>query len=93
MCLDGSPVGYYIRRGTGDGASKHILYLQGGGWCFTLEDCYKRSMTDLGSSRNWPEFLEMDGFLSDDPYVNRDFNTWTFVVLKYCDGGSFSGDQ
>ncbi len=93
MCLDGSPSGYYIRKGTGEGAKKYILYLKGGGWCFDLEDCYKRSKSDLGSSKKWPESIQKSGFLSDDPLMNPDFYTWTVVVLKYCDGASFAGDQ
>jgi len=33
-CLDGSPASYYHARATnGDGASKWLLYMQGGGWC------------------------------------------------------------
>ena len=40
VCLDGSPSGYYFKMAT-DPASAHlwIVHHQGGGWCFSLEDC------------------------------------------------------
>ena len=93
MCLDGSPPGYYIREGTGSGADKWILHQEGGGWCFTTEDCYNRSKTDLGSSKGWPPSVSTSGigFLSDDKDVNPDFYSWTAVYMKYCDGASFAG--
>ena len=93
MCIDGSPPGYYISRGTGSGAMKYILHFEGGGWCPTLEDCFKRSRGKLGSSLHWPETLELDGKFSDDDTVNPDLYNWNVVYLGYCDGGSFAGDR
>jgi len=55
LCLDGSPGAYYISR-DGD-PSKIYLEFQGGGWCgakdlpSTIESCYARSKTVLGSSK------------------------------------------
>ena len=33
---------YYHRAGTGDGASKWLLYYEGGGWCSNTQECYDR---------------------------------------------------
>jgi hypothetical protein len=33
VCLDGSPAGYYYREGWGEGATKFLLFYEGGGWC------------------------------------------------------------
>ena len=93
MCLDGSAPGYYIREGNGEGASKWILHLEGGGWCASERDCLDRSKTDGGSSTFWPPTQEFGGFLSDDAAVNPDFYNWTMVYLGYCDGMSFAGDR
>ena len=93
MCLDGSPPGYYMRRGTGSGARKYILHLEGGAWCPTLENCLERSKTYLGSSKSWPETLDLRGIFTDEATVNTDLYNWNAVFLAYCDGGSFAGDR
>lgn len=93
MCLDGSAPGYYIREGSGEGAGKWILHLEGGGWCGTKRDCLDRSKTALGSSTFWPPTQEFHGFLSDNATVNPDFYNWTMIYLMYCDGMSFTGDR
>lgn len=93
MCLDGSPPGYYMRAGSGNGTNKWVLHLMGGGWCTTLADCYNRSFTIFGSSKEWPESYELFGIFSDKPAVNPDFYNWNVVFMMYCDGGSFAGDK
>lgn len=35
-CLDGSPPGFYWEAGTGADANKWVVFLNGGGWCYTL---------------------------------------------------------
>ncbi|XP_011405404.1 PREDICTED: pectin acetylesterase 5-like [Amphimedon queenslandica] len=95
LCLDGSPPGYYIRKGFGSGVNKWILHLQGGGWCYDKDDCLKWSKTDLGSSKNWPQkapytYLN-SGLLSYLKTKNPDFYEWNVVHVQYCDGASYSG--
>jgi hypothetical protein len=58
-CLDGSPSLLYVHEG---GDPKNILiFFLGGGMCGgdtlegTLENCYQRSQTDLGTSTLWPD--------------------------------------
>lgn len=41
---------YYHRAGWGEGAKKWLIYYEGGGWCANKEECYDRSLTELGSS-------------------------------------------
>ena len=93
MCIDGSPPGFLFRSGSGSGSDKWIVHLMGGGWCSNSADCYNRSSTIYGSSKEWPESYELFGFLSDDEAVNPDFHNWNVAFLMYCDGGSFAGDQ
>ena len=93
MCLDGSAPGYYIRYGSGEGETKWILHLEGGGWCANEGDCLNRSKTALGSSTFWPATVEFHGFLSDNATVNPDFYNWNMVFLMYCDGSSFAGNR
>ena len=64
-CLDGSPSALYISEGDSD----HILvYFEGGGMCSgltlqaTIEDCWKRAQTKLGSSKAYPEEISLEDF-------------------------------
>ncbi|XP_066301633.1 uncharacterized protein [Branchiostoma lanceolatum] len=93
VCLDGSPPGYYLRRGTGKGTKNWIIYLEGGGWCWDIPDCYRRSHTDYGSSKYFKWSFGFDGFLSNSPSVNPNFYNWNMAMLKYCDGASFTGNR
>ena len=61
-CLDGSPPGYFLRaqRAGSPNASKWIVHMQGGGWCWDTDEranhgrsCHDRAKTGLGSSRGW----------------------------------------
>ncbi|CAI5995475.1 unnamed protein product, partial [Closterium sp. NIES-64] len=54
-CLDGSPPGYYFRPGTGSGKSMWHIYLPHGGWCFSPDQCLRRSKAYLGSSTFYPQ--------------------------------------
>ena len=51
-CLDGSPPAYYVREASSpEDRKKFVIYFQGGGWCYTLEECMERSKTPIGSSK------------------------------------------
>ena len=54
-----------------------------GGWCYTLEECYERSLTTLGSSTKYPSALNSSGALGNDPSVNPYFYEWNAVYLPY----------
>ena len=63
LCLDGSLAGFYYGRPNGtEHGSDHsnanatqdwVLSLDGGGACYTEEDCKKRAGSKLGSSKDW----------------------------------------
>ena len=94
VCIDGSIPGYYLREGKKSGASKWIIHLHGGAWCYDPETCFRRSFSILGSSNNWSaenitNFFQ--GILSTNKEVNPWFSDWNVVVQSYCDGGLFSG--
>lgn len=56
-CLDGSLPMFYLRKGTGEGKNKWLIYFEGGGWCFDLPACKARAKTVLGSSNDYPRCL------------------------------------
>lgn len=109
MCLDGSDYQFYLQKGFGDGVDKLVFFFDGGGWCSsktynsTLESCYQRSFTYLGSSdygilqkiRNFfgKTLLvkRIMPFLSSDSNSNPTFYNWNKVFLSYCDGRGYVG--
>eukprot|EP00475_Leptophrys_vorax_P020340 TRINITY_DN2780_c0_g1_i1.p1 TRINITY_DN2780_c0_g1~~TRINITY_DN2780_c0_g1_i1.p1 ORF type:complete len:419 (+),score=-12.41 TRINITY_DN2780_c0_g1_i1:118-1374(+) len=98
-CLDGSPPGYFFRPGVGSGAHSWHVYLPGGGWCTSLDDCAARAQTALGSTRPWTprrksaQHMEhlFQGILSGSRGSNPGFADWNLVVPVYCDGGGYGG--
>lgn len=87
-CLDGSAYGYYALPGKV--ADKWVVLLQGGGWCFGLEDCFARTQPayaggGLGSSKYWQSWYWAYDF-------GPAFADWGALYLPYCDGGGFAGD-
>ena len=86
-CLDGSAYGYYVLPGKV--ADKWIVQINGGGWCFGLDDCFARTQPayaggGLGSSKYWAAWSWAFDF-------GPDFADWGALYLPYCDGGGFAG--
>lgn len=104
-CIDGTSPALYIQNNTRhleredddeDGNKKILIYMMGGAlcgednWNDTLESCYQRSFTELGSGALWNDTLIGEGYLSTVPSKNR-FASWTKVILTYCDGNVHQG--
>jgi O-palmitoleoyl-L-serine hydrolase len=102
-CLDGSPGVYYHHVGTGEGATKWYIHHEGGGWCFSWNDCRRRSsmdMTDKAENGKGSSLFDIPTrvrvpsgapFLSTRLRNNPMMRHWNLVFLRYCDGFSFSG--
>ncbi|RZC57065.1 hypothetical protein C5167_004368 [Papaver somniferum] len=93
VCLDGSPPGYHLDRGYGSGANNWLLVFEGGGWCRTIRECRKRAITHRGSTTYMDKQKRFYGIMSKNASLNPDFYNWNRVKIRYCDGGSFSGDS
>ncbi|KAH9610308.1 hypothetical protein KSS87_003480, partial [Heliosperma pusillum] len=93
VCLDGSWPAYHIDRGYGSGANSWVIQLEGGAWCDTVRGCAYRKNTRHGSSKYMEKFIPFTGILSNKHFENPDFHNWNRVKIRYCDGGSFSGDS
>src|SRR3990170_3449932 len=44
VCNDGSPAVYYFRPGSGAGANRWVIFLVGGGFCFSVDSCWLREI-------------------------------------------------
>jgi len=94
MCLDGTPGAYFFLKGSGSGANKWYIHHEGGGWCESMDDCLSRSNTGLGSSKSYPTNASLgDGYFSTDATQNPLMYNWNHVLMRYCDGASFSGNN
>ncbi|KAL1541914.1 [Wnt protein] O-palmitoleoyl-L-serine hydrolase [Salvia divinorum] len=92
VCLDGTPGAYYFAKGFGDGINNWMIYLPGGGWCNSKEDCLDRSLNErLGSNKN-ATTKALVTFQSQNKNINPDFYNWNFIEIRYCDGASFMAD-
>eukprot|EP00041_Stephanoeca_diplocostata_P013253 m.232158 g.232158 ORF g.232158 m.232158 type:complete len:525 (-) comp19271_c0_seq1:222-1796(-) len=95
-CLDGTPPAFAIRAGVGANASRFILFLEGGGWCFSVAECAGRRQGSLGSSKSYANggmSADVGGVMSINSTINPDFHTYTMVFVHYCDGTSFSSHR
>ncbi|XP_078446567.1 pectin acetylesterase 5-like [Wolffia australiana] len=92
VCLDGSAPGLHIDQGYGTGIDRWVIHLEGGGWCSSVESCLSRTKTAYGSSNLMKRLVHFPGILSRNQTQNPDFYNWNRVLVRYCDGGSFSGN-
>ncbi|KAL1541916.1 [Wnt protein] O-palmitoleoyl-L-serine hydrolase [Salvia divinorum] len=94
ICLDGTPGGYFFSKGFGDGINSWMIFLPGGAWCSSKEECLFRShRSKLGSNKNHPtKPLHSATFQSQNKTINPDFYNWNIVEIRYCDGASFMAD-
>ena len=96
-CLDGSSPVYYFRRGLGPDASKLLIFVQGGGWCTSTDECSRTRHDPLGKGSTAHDAdirhsRSFEGILSSDPRVSE-FASWSAAYFRSCDGGSFAGSR
>uniref|UniRef100_A0A3Q7HSX1 Pectin acetylesterase n=1 Tax=Solanum lycopersicum TaxID=4081 RepID=A0A3Q7HSX1_SOLLC len=93
VCLDGSPPAYHLDRGSGTGENNWVILIEGGGWCQNVAQCLMRKNGKYdGSSAKMENQVYFSGMLSNEQKFNPDFYNWNRVFVRYCDGGSFTGD-
>lgn len=84
-CLDGTPPAMYVLP---QDPLRWIIFVEGGGWCFSVSSCVGRAASSGGSSRGLSPTMDVGGLLSPSPTINPRFFNWTMVFLHYCDGSS-----
>ncbi|KAM1442539.1 hypothetical protein ACFXTO_010514 [Malus domestica] len=93
VCLDGTVPAYHLHRGYGSGVNSWLIKFQGGAWCNDTRSCSDRKLTPFGSSTRMETKMPFSGILSNQSEQNPEFFNWNRVLLRYCDGASFSGDS
>ncbi|KPJ19827.1 Protein notum-like [Papilio machaon] len=92
-CNDGSPAGFYFRRGSN---SQHwVVYLEGGGYCWDEASCAARwrRRPGLMSSARWPRARRPPALLSADPTANPLWHASNHVLLPYCSSDMWAGTR
>lgn len=84
ICMRGDPYQVNIRRGE---SRDVLLYLEGGGACWSFETCWESPIAKLQAGPA-PEV----GILDPDAPGNP-FQGWNVVYAPYCDGSVFAGDN
>ncbi|MEW5986280.1 MAG: pectin acetylesterase-family hydrolase [Chloroflexota bacterium] len=95
VCNDGTRSGYYLRRGSGSGVNRWIIYLQGGGACYDNATCAQRKASTPGlmTSKRWKTTLLGEGILSPSSSNNPDFYNANHIYVPYCSSDGWSGDR
>ncbi|XP_031114341.1 pectin acetylesterase 11-like [Ipomoea triloba] len=102
VCLDGSPAAYQFIKGAPESQNNWLIYMEGGGWCESEKECKERTLDHKGSSNHMMKNEIFKGDI-DFPFYGMldshskntnptEFRTWNIVIMRYCDGSSFTGD-
>ena len=95
-CMDGSTTGLAINPHPG--ATKVLLYMQGGAACFDGQTCAIAEGVLGADHANEKDFATWTQRQGDANVFNRGradnpFRDYTFVMLPYCSGDVFAGDN
>jgi hypothetical protein len=85
ICLKGGEYQALIRRGTNNNV---LLYLEGGGACWSNATCWEGGSFAKETS---PPFFGGGIFEFNNPA--NPFRDWNIVYAPYCDGSVFAGDN
>ncbi|MEM7154155.1 MAG: pectin acetylesterase-family hydrolase [Myxococcota bacterium] len=92
-CIDGTPTGVGVRRGTGDGL---VIYFEGGGGCFDAASCALFYATFANFDENAFNLLVptlLSGGIFDDEDTDNPVADWSMVYVPYCTGDVHAGDK
>lgn len=95
LCNDGTPPVYY--KHLNENSSEWLIFLEGGGGCFSEADCLKRYQHSrrlmTASFDVIPRSVTGGGVLSLDCNVNPHFCNANIFFIHYCSSDLYSGDM
>ena len=95
-CNDGSPAGFYIRKGTGKGTNSWVIWLEGGGGCGDAKTCLERKklQTALTTSKLMTPLPQniFQGIIANEKNSNPDFFSYNHVLMHYCSSDFWGGE-
>ena len=84
LCLRGTPYQVNVRHGSSNNV---LLYLEGGGACWSYETCWANPIAKLTAGPAVGVGI-LDAGNEENP-----FKDWNVVYASYCDGSVFGGDN
>jgi len=96
-CNDGSQPAYYLKKGFGAGASRWVIWLEGGGGCGSDDPlnplwCGNRKNGYLNTGNSLPSALgDFQGIMSKSEVYNADFYSYNQVIVHYCSSDFWMG--
>ena len=97
VCNDGTAGVFYVRRGTGAGLNRWILFIEGGGSCNSGDSCAQRWCsidTSFGAAKMSSRYAPPAGVGGGGILATRDdsaFRDFTKVWVYYCSSDAWSG--
>jgi len=97
VCNDGTPGVFYVRRGTGAGLNRWIVFLEGGGSCSSADACAKRWCsieTNFGAAKMSNRWAPAGGVAGGGILSTREdsaFRDFSKVWVYYCSSDVWSG--
>jgi len=88
-CLDGTPPAHYTLK---QDPARWIIFIEGGGWCWSPASCAGRAGGGGGSSLRMAPSMVVGGLLSPNATRNPRFFNYSMAFLHYCDGSSHSSN-
>jgi len=97
LCNDGTPGVFYVRRGTGAGLNRWVLFLEGGGSCSSGDACAKRWCsieTNFGAAKMSSRYAPEKGIGGGGILSTREdsaFRDFSKAWIYYCSSDVWSG--
>lgn len=95
-CMDGSTTGLGVNRSPA-GSKKVLVFMQGGGACFTGQTCAISNVigADHHDEQSFARWTKMFGAadVMNRERADNPFRDWNLVMLPYCSGDVFAGDN
>ena len=95
-CMDGTPSGYYISENADQlDSTLWVIFMQGGGACWTKDNCLSRLTSTLGSSYYFQQTRNpaSNRLQSPDCAQNPVFCNATMVYVPYCSSDTHLGNR
>lgn len=99
VCNDGSPAAYVLRPGSGTAATRWVISLQGGDYCYDAASCATRAYSSPSEVSTTPyrngsvSMPGLSGLQSANPSTNPDFYDASQVEALYCSSDYWSGSK
>jgi hypothetical protein len=93
VCNDGTPSAYYFKSTSRfENIHDWIIFLEGGGECYSEKSCYERSIySTMMTSQYFTETIDLDGIFQEDDTKSAVAN-FNKVFIRYCTSDGWVGD-